>query len=68
VLGVDITVIFSPWVLAEARMANEYKVYQLSRDHPIATPPTAIVAQDDNEALQQAEQLLDGKDTEIWQS
>jgi hypothetical protein len=48
-------------------MATEYTVYQIAADNHIAVPPTRLDADDDDEAVEKAEQFLDGQDLEIWQ-
>ena len=43
----------------------EYKVYSLNAGR-IAGPPKVLQCQDDNEAIDQAKQLLNGEALEVW--
>jgi hypothetical protein len=42
-----------------------YRAYFLSNDH-IEKPPRVIEAADDGAAVEQARQLVDGHDVELW--
>jgi hypothetical protein len=42
-----------------------YRAYLLSNDH-IQKPPYLIEAGDDGAAVEQARQLVDGHDVELW--
>jgi hypothetical protein len=44
----------------------EYRAYPIDRAGHVAAPPTVITAEDDETALAQARQMVDGKDLEIW--
>jgi hypothetical protein len=43
----------------------EYRVYRVKDNH-ISGPPSIIVADDDQHAIEQAKQLVDGYDIELW--
>jgi hypothetical protein len=43
----------------------EYRAYRI-KDGRISTPPNIIVADDDKRAIEQAKQLVDGADIELW--
>jgi hypothetical protein len=45
----------------------EYRAYQI-KDKRIAAPPTMIEAAGDPAAIEQAQQLVDGCDVELWQA
>ncbi len=43
-----------------------YRLYFLDTDAHISRPPEAFECADDQEAVQKARQLIDGKDLELW--
>ena len=43
-----------------------YRIFKLSKDEHIESPPRVIVAKDDEAALKEARQLLDGHALEVW--
>jgi hypothetical protein len=43
----------------------EYRAYHLKNNH-IVGPPNVIVADDDQQAIEQAKKLIDGHDIELW--
>jgi hypothetical protein len=45
----------------------EYKVYVMDATGHISTPPLVIRCADDQEAIRQARQYLDGTAVEVWQ-
>jgi hypothetical protein len=44
-----------------------YRFYSLKKDGHIAGTPSDFDCPDDNDAVKEAEKLLDGRDIEIWQ-
>ena len=44
---------------------SEYRAYKLRNDR-IADPPSIVVADTDQDAIEQAKQLVDGNDVELW--
>jgi hypothetical protein len=42
-----------------------YRAYPLKDNH-VAGPPNIIVADSDHDAIEQAKQLVDGHDVELW--
>jgi hypothetical protein len=44
-----------------------YRVYFVDDTGHVAGPPKIVECADDNEALQKAKQLIDGKDLEVWE-
>jgi hypothetical protein len=44
----------------------EYRIYTLSDGNKIAEPPRVVTCDNDQEAIEQATQLLDGHDIEVW--
>jgi hypothetical protein len=45
-----------------------YRVYFVEESTcRVAGPPKVLECADDNEALQKARQLVDGKDVEVWE-
>jgi hypothetical protein len=44
----------------------EYRVYTLTAENKIAGPSRILFCVDDQEAIGQAKQSLDGHDIEIW--
>jgi hypothetical protein len=45
----------------------EYRFYTIKRDGHIAAPPAEFDLPNDDAALKEAKQLLNGHDIEIWQ-
>jgi len=45
----------------------EYRIYTLNDRNKISGPPQDITCENDQEAIQQAKQWLDGHDVEVWQ-
>ena len=43
----------------------QYRVYRLNNKH-IAGPPVIVVCDNDEDAIKQAKQLIDGHDLELW--
>jgi hypothetical protein len=43
-----------------------YRVYVLESDGRVATPPRVIECADDDHAISEARQYLDGKAVEVW--
>ena len=43
-----------------------YRIFTLSKDEHIESPPRVIVSKDDETALKEARQLLDGHAFEVW--
>ena len=46
---------------------GSYRAYLLDKDGRIHQPPKVIEANDDSEAAQAAQQLVDGHDVELWE-
>jgi hypothetical protein len=44
-----------------------YRVYFITSAGHVAGPPEVIASNSDQEAVERAKQLLDGRDIEIWQ-
>ena len=44
-----------------------YRFYSLKTDGHVAGPPLDFDCPDDNDAVKEAEKLVDGRDIEIWQ-
>jgi hypothetical protein len=44
-----------------------YRIYTLNERDKIAGPPQEVTGDDDDGAIQQAKQWLDGRDLEVWQ-
>ena len=44
----------------------DYRAYLIKRGH-IEGPPNIVVADTDQEAIDQAKQLVDGHDVELWE-
>jgi hypothetical protein len=49
-----------------SRGMAEYRVYKIRNDR-VAEPPTAIEADTDATAIEQAKQYVEGCDVELWQ-
>jgi hypothetical protein len=45
----------------------EYRIYTITRGGRIAEAPAEVDCADDEAAVKQAEQLLDGDTIEVWQ-
>jgi hypothetical protein len=45
----------------------EYRVFFLESDTYIKQPPQIIECADDQEAIEKAKQLIDGRDVELWE-
>jgi hypothetical protein len=45
---------------------DAYRIYVLDRGAHIVDPPRIIECADDDDAIRQARQYLDGKELEIW--
>ena len=45
-----------------------YRAYHIKDDKHFAGPPAIIEAADDAAAIEQARQLVDGHDVELWES
>jgi hypothetical protein len=43
-----------------------YKVYVLDADGHIGAPPHIVESDDDEDAIQEARQYVDGKPVEVW--
>jgi hypothetical protein len=43
-----------------------YRLYTLDRGAHITNPPRIVECADDDDAIHQAKQFLDGKDLELW--
>ena len=48
-------------------MPEFYRIYTLTEHNKIAGPSQDVICQNDQEAIQQAKQWLDGHDLEVWQ-
>jgi len=46
---------------------REYRIFFLDPDARITRPPQIIVCADDQEAIQKANQFIDGRDIELWE-
>jgi hypothetical protein len=44
----------------------EYRVYQIKNGH-VAGPPGIVAARSDLEAIEQAKQMVDRDDVEVWE-
>lgn len=55
-----------PPVMRGVQVMPEYRAY-LIKDKHISDAPTMIEANDDAIAIEQAKQLVDGHDVELWQ-
>jgi hypothetical protein len=44
-----------------------YRVYTITPDEHIHVPPTVIECRDDQAAIEEARQVLDGRVIEVWQ-
>jgi len=45
----------------------EYRIYTLTDSDKIAALPQNVICENDEEAVRQAKQFLDGHDIEVWQ-
>jgi hypothetical protein len=50
-----------------ARAMAQYRIYTLTADEHIQTPPEIIECPDDEAAIRRAQYLLDGHAIEVWQ-
>ena len=44
----------------------EFRIYRMSKDGNILGPATIVECADEDEALQKAQQAVDGHDVELW--
>jgi hypothetical protein len=44
-----------------------YRIYSVTKDGHIQSPPVAIDCDDDHAAITRAKALLDGSDLEVWE-
>ena len=45
---------------------REYRVYSFSSDNHIKGVPAVVICETDNDAIAEAQKLLDGLDIEVW--
>jgi hypothetical protein len=45
----------------------DYRAYPITRDNHIEQAAVVITADDDKEAIEQAQQLVNGHDVEVWE-
>ena len=50
-----------------ARIMSHYRIYTISTDGSISSPPRVVECDDDLEAIGKARQVLNGEDVELWQ-
>jgi hypothetical protein len=53
---------------ADASMMRTYRIFFLGQDGHIKQPPEIVECPDDQTAVEMAQQLLDGRTVEIWES
>ena len=44
----------------------DYRIYAMTKDNHIVGVPQIIACDHDHEAISKAEQLVEGKDVELW--
>src|SRR5262249_29947231 len=45
----------------------EYRIYRIDKQNRVVGPATEIVIADDQQAIEQAKQFVDGCDVELWE-
>jgi len=54
-------------MFAGARIMTHYRIYTISGDGSISSPPRIVECDDDSEAIGKAQQVRNGEDVELWQ-